>query len=38
MSTQYTDKYTIAYDRLQNTYQYNFNNSFQGGDNHATEI
>jgi len=32
-SENYQDKYSIAYDRLQNTYQYNFNNSFEGGNN-----
>jgi len=28
MSNQYTDKYTIAYDRLEHMYQYNYNNTF----------
>ena len=28
MNDKYSDKYTIAYDRLENMYQYNYNNTF----------
>ncbi len=28
MNNEYVDKYTIAYERLEYMYQYNYNNTF----------
>ena len=28
MNNKYSDKYTVAYDRLEHMYQYNYNNTF----------
>jgi len=28
MNNEYVDKYTIAYERLEHMYQYNYNNTF----------